>query len=108
MEALEAQTEAHAEAQHTRANPGDYDCPHCLYTTLKRGASRCPICHGSVDVEYWERVRTAEAARAAAQEKKRKEEEARRLEEWERTKPDRALREGLTYLNLLWTVPLGF
>ncbi|MEK6299132.1 MAG: hypothetical protein AABO41_00295 [Acidobacteriota bacterium] len=42
-----------SEAAYAKANPGDYDCPHCLYRSLKLGASRCPLCHGEVGSAYW-------------------------------------------------------
>lgn len=41
---------------------GDYFCPHCRYKTLRRGASRCPECHGDPGSAFWERVDTAEMA----------------------------------------------
>ncbi|MBE0618638.1 MAG: hypothetical protein IH608_12055 [Proteobacteria bacterium] len=49
-------------AEHHRANPGDFECPHCRYVTLKREASRCPMCHGEVSRGYWEDVRAKELA----------------------------------------------
>src|ERR1019366_9490961 len=36
-----------------RNNPGDYKCPECLLVSLKRGASRCPMCHAVVGRDYW-------------------------------------------------------
>ena len=55
---------AHAmrESDYRQANPGDYQCPHCMYLSLRRGASRCPLCHGDVGSEYWNSVRASEAA----------------------------------------------
>ena|ERR1035437_6047126 len=78
IEAGEAQAEARAEAQRKRFNPGDYVCRHCLYTTLNRNASRCPICHGTIDGGHWDRVIAAEGAAS----KCRKEAEELRLKEW--------------------------
>ena len=85
IDALKAQAEALEESQNRRANPGDYSCPHCLYTTLLRHATRCPKCHGTIDGSHWDRVRRAEEEAA----KRRKEEEERRRIEWERTRPER-------------------
>ncbi|MDP3763910.1 MAG: hypothetical protein Q8Q92_04735 [bacterium] len=47
-----------------QANPGDYQCPECLFITLKRGASRCPMCRSSIPREYWERVAEQERIQA--------------------------------------------
>lgn len=49
-ERLEAALE---EAEYDRANPGDYECPECLFITLRRGASRCPKCQANVPSGYW-------------------------------------------------------
>lgn len=58
-------------------NPGDYNCPSCLFRTLKRGASRCPKCHADPSRQYWvdvetkerdARLRAKEAAERAAKE----------------------------------------
>ena len=113
--AVLAHVEALEGAEYKRANPGDYDCPRCLYTTLKYGASRCPKCHGTVNDVHWKCVREREAAKA----ERRRKEEARRREEWERTKPEREreanrrrdrtiLRYLLTaffWIVLLWLLP---
>lgn len=48
-----------------QANPGEYECPHCRYITLKRGATRCPTCRGEVALTYWENVTAKEKAAAA-------------------------------------------
>lgn len=64
-------------------NPGGYDCPSCLFRTLKKGASRCPKCHADPGRQYWVDIETKErdarlrAAAAAA--------------EWERGRPAREL-----------------
>lgn len=47
-----------------RQNPGDYECPHCKYISVKSGASRCPLCQGEVGSEYWAAVRVREKAEA--------------------------------------------
>ncbi|HXU36508.1 MAG TPA: hypothetical protein VN937_09105 [Blastocatellia bacterium] len=75
-----------SEAARSTANPGDYECPHCLYLSLKKDASRCPLCHGEVRSGYWDVVRVREKAdeerRAAALEAA--------AEEQIRTAPERA------------------
>lgn len=50
-----------------RTNPGDYDCPHCKYKSLKSQASRCPLCHGEIRTEYWNVVAARERAEAERQ-----------------------------------------
>lgn len=69
------------DAAYRRANPGDHQCPHCGYITLRLDFDRCPLCHGSVqekDPEYWPRVhvelerRAKAAAEAAAERQKQK------------------------------------
>ena len=74
---------ARQESEYRRANPGDYECPQCLYNTLKRGASRCPSCHSDVPDGHWERVQVAQKAAA---ERWRAREEAESAD-WEREKP---------------------
>lgn len=62
-EASAAETlDAMRDSDYRRANPGDYACPHCKYVSLKREASRCPLCHGEVGSQYWSEVRAAENA----------------------------------------------
>ena len=53
-----------AAAAHFQNNPGDYDCPHCLYRSLRRNASRCPLCHGEIEVSHWTDVLAREKAEA--------------------------------------------
>lgn len=45
-------------------NLGDYDCPYCMQTSLKAGASRCPLCRGEIVADYWNAVRAREEAAA--------------------------------------------
>jgi hypothetical protein len=47
-------------------NPGEFECPHCKYIALKRQASRCPLCHGTIDSHYWVLAAKRERAAAAA------------------------------------------
>lgn len=77
--------EALADSDYRRANPGDHQCPNCLYITLKRGASRCPQCRGEISRDYWELVRTSEQAA----DKRRRIQEAAARAEWERAAPER-------------------
>jgi len=53
-------------------NPGDYECPACLYKTLKRGATRCK-CGAVVLAEYWESVRSRERLQQEREERERAE-----------------------------------
>ncbi|HXH38399.1 MAG TPA: hypothetical protein VNN08_07205 [Thermoanaerobaculia bacterium] len=46
----------------TRTNLGNYDCPYCMQTSLKTGASRCPLCRGEIAAGYWTAVRAQEKA----------------------------------------------
>lgn len=54
-----------------KRNPGEFECPECLFITLKRGATRCPICHSMITQDYW----------VAAYEAERQENERRAIEE---------------------------
>lgn len=118
-------------AEYKRANPGDFQCPSCRYKTLLRQASRCPMCHATIEGQYWADVESAEKrkekARARVEELRRKR-EAKEAEEWKRAEPARLAAEAaaaaakrkadaqkkrksvlLTYLNLLWIAPVcGF
>lgn len=88
-----------ASETYKRNNPGDYTCPNCLYVTLRSGASRCPKCQGTVNADYWVRVRADEKATALADQERKAEEAAeqarRRLAEaeaaadWVRRAPER-------------------
>ncbi|SDD09930.1 DUF4670 domain-containing protein [Niabella drilacis] len=73
--------ELQRQAEYESANPGEYECPNCLYITLKRNASRCPKCHGTVSSSYWYTINKREAE---AQEQARLE-----ADEWERARPQR-------------------
>jgi hypothetical protein len=66
-------------------NPGEYDCPHCLFRSLRRGASKCPLCHGNIDSEYWVQVQKREKS----DEVRRAEEKRRHDKELERIRPER-------------------
>lgn len=48
----DATIEALRESDYRRANPGDYECPDCKPTTLKKNATRCPMCHGTPSQSY--------------------------------------------------------
>lgn len=86
-----------SESEYRRANPGDYECPHCKYKSLKSQASRCPLCHGEIGRDYWGVVaareladaeRTLAAAQAAAE--RQKAVAAAEAAELIRTAPERA------------------
>jgi RNA polymerase subunit RPABC4/transcription elongation factor Spt4 len=51
-------------SDYRRANPGEYECPHCKYVALKSDATRCPLCRGEIDRDYWKGVRIREQAEA--------------------------------------------
>lgn len=71
--------------EYKRDNPGDYECPACLYITLLRGASRCPHCQATVPSNYWPPI--YEQERIEAEERERQERLA--AEEWARGEPER-------------------
>ena len=81
-------------------NPGDYDCPHCKFRTLKKWATCCPRCQKDTGPRYWdglrEEERRAELRAKAAKEEWERAAPARAAaakaaqEEWERTAPARA------------------
>ena len=56
---------------------GDYDCPECKQTSLRKDASRCPLCRSEISNAYWQ----AEYARETALGKAWAEIAARREEE---------------------------
>ena len=60
------------ESDYRRANPGDFECPHCKYISLKRGAARCPHCRGHIRSDDWIKLEAADKAakRAAAEREK--------------------------------------
>jgi len=78
-----------AQLSYDARNPGDYTCPHCRYVALRQGATRCPLCHGTIDAQFWRDVaaRKQAAAKAAHDERLRRERIER--EEYERARPER-------------------
>lgn len=82
--------DAMREADYRRANPGDYACPHCKYISLKRGASRCPLCQGEVESDYWSAIQAAEKAAARAAVEQKAAAAAAAAAAWERSAPERA------------------
>ena len=73
------------ESDYRRANPGDDACPHCNYISLKRAASRCPLCHGEIGGDYWNAIQFEEKADA----ERKRAVEAIAVAEWIRTAPER-------------------
>jgi hypothetical protein len=63
-------------SDYRRANPGDYQCPHCKYVALKSDATRCPLCRGEIDRAYWKGVRILERAEADRREIQAKQQRA--------------------------------
>ncbi|HEX3186950.1 MAG TPA: hypothetical protein VHQ94_19285 [Pyrinomonadaceae bacterium] len=66
-------------SDYRRANPGEYECPHCKYIALKSDATRCPLCRGEIDGGYWKEVRIRE--RAEAERRKIQVEQQRSIDE---------------------------
>ena len=85
-ESAEDTTSAIQESDYRRANPGNYECPLCLYVSLRMGASRCPSCHGDVPSGHWAGVFAAEKAMA----ERKRAREAAEAAEWARNAPVRA------------------
>lgn len=83
-----------------RANPGDHQCPHCKYISLKNEASRYPLCHSEIRSDYWIPVRAAQ---------KILEEESRQLQQKyeedsrERAENNRIGRQKLNYFFVIGT-----
>jgi hypothetical protein len=95
------------------SNPGDYECPHCRYVSLKRDASRCPMCHANPGAEFWQLLREREhdawQRKKAADAEAAKIAEASRLAEAEdarrRAKKDAAVnRVFLSVIGVLCTL----
>jgi uncharacterized protein YcfJ len=92
-----------SEIARTMTNLGDYACPYCMQTSLKTGASRCPLCRGEIGGDYWNAVRARQkadaerqvaAAQAAAERQRVYDERQKALAEaaaaeWKRTAPER-------------------
>lgn len=74
---LETVANAARWSEYKHANPGDYECPHCKYITLKRDATRCPRCHGDIDINYWQTILAKEKEAKAAIARAKAEESAR-------------------------------
>jgi len=80
---LELENEIEAQRQHLRVlelerdelyqrqNPGEYDCPYCLYRKLRTGVTHCPSCHAEITQEQWRPI--FEIERALAKEWPKKE-----------------------------------
>ena len=82
---VEETARAIQESDYRHANPGDYECPHCRYVSLRRAAARCPLCHGTVPTDYWSRIFEAEKAEAV---RRRASQEAAEAA-WARAAPER-------------------
>jgi Zn finger protein HypA/HybF involved in hydrogenase expression len=76
-------------------NPGSHECPHCRYISLKKAATRCPLCHGVIDDKHWQEVaaREHERERAAKEARRRQAKKERVLFESTRPERERAERE---------------
>lgn len=74
-------------------DPGDHICPHCRYKSLRRNATRCPLCLANPGPQYWADVDSQEQERrrqanAAAEQRELRAKAA--AEEWARGEPARA------------------
>lgn len=73
---LESLKDANDELAVKLTHPGDFECPHCRYRTLRRSASRCVKCHGVIEDSFWIEITERERREEEAAEMKRKEAEA--------------------------------
>jgi hypothetical protein len=87
-ELVDTTFEAAERASYRQSNPGEYECPHCKYVSLRSDASRCPLCREHIDEAYWQK---AHAAKNAAAERRRVQQEALSAEK-EREQEAAALR----------------
>lgn len=102
-------------------NPGEYECPYCLFKTLNYMATVCFKCHRDIDNNYWINVDNKEARKREARLKKAKEEAAikatvekaqldaqiaaqRKEKEWEREMLIRVYVYGILAVLLLWVL----
>ena len=77
-----------------RQNPGEYQCPWCMYKTLKRSALRCPTCRGDVSKDFWAEIEKADRQeqarlRALEEERLKAEQEKRRQAAEEKLEAER-------------------
>lgn len=109
---MEATAASQAQMLESINNPGDYDCPHCRFKTLRRDATRCPKCHGEISDRYWrdvearEEIRRQEQKRRAEEEKHRRAEELRRLQEEAARERARQSAENRRMIALLFMILL--
>ncbi|MBK1646938.1 hypothetical protein CKO25_20415 [Thiocapsa imhoffii] len=88
-------------SDYRRDNPGDYECPHCKYKTLKFGATRCPKCQGILNQEQQKHIarlaaREAEnLAKQHARFQREQQERERILAEQESARRERAKAENI-------------
>lgn len=104
-------TEAIIDAIDAIRNPGDYDCPHCLYKTLRHGASRCGFCHGEIEQEFWSKVyeREKEAREKAREKEKARAAESKRLADENEARVRTGKISAIFYLLvLLWLIGAVF
>src|SRR5258708_2122027 len=79
-----AELTARLSAEHTYRvnNPGEYECPYCKLTSLKRGARRCPRCQHDIEGDYWEAIDARRRREEEELDRKR-----RAHDEWLRSSP---------------------
>ena len=76
LEKLDEATAANQDLVYKFRNPGDFQCPACKLITLKRGASRCPICHIDIEPDFWTAVAERERREEIERERERQRVEA--------------------------------
>lgn len=74
-ESAEEAVRAAEDASYRQRNPGEFECPHCKYVSLRSDASRCPLCREHIDRDYWYRAH-AQAKEAADRRRVQQEESA--------------------------------
>lgn len=68
---------------------GDYECPYCRHISLRRRATCCPLCQGTIGDDYWQPILAKEAAVATAREQEKLRLQELAWEEFQRTRPER-------------------
>ncbi len=95
------------DAEWKQSNPGDYQCPHCKYISLKNEASRCPLCHGGIESDYWNNVRAAEKSieeARAAEERRTAPARAAAAIEADRSQQNRRIAHALLFGGPMWAL----
>lgn len=102
QEVLDTMYEDSRESHYRRANPGDYECPHCKYITLKQGASRCPTCQGEIGSVYWDAIKAQKEAIAEKRRAEEEEERVRKIRQQEAAAQAKAVRQEAIAAEWSW------